>query len=57
MKARREGFRGNKSTLPGKPCATCGRWMSWRRAWAGNWEQVRHCSDACRHRRGGPSRA
>ena len=41
-------FKGNKSGLPSKPCLTCGRTMSWRKAWAKNWEQVRHCSDACR---------
>ena len=22
--------------------------MTWRKAWARNWEQVRYCSDACR---------
>nr|WP_082368669.1 DUF2256 domain-containing protein [Piscinibacter sakaiensis] len=44
--------RGNKSSLPSKPCATCGRPMSWRRAWARCWDEVRHCSDACRARRG-----
>ena len=41
-------FKGNKSTLPSKPCAMCGRDMSWRKAWAKNWEQVLYCSDACR---------
>lgn len=44
------GFKGNKAALPSKPCATCGRPMTWRRAWAKNWEQVRHCSAACRQR-------
>lgn len=42
------GFKGNKSSLPSKPCTVCGRPMSWRRAWAKNWEQVRYCSEACR---------
>lgn len=42
------GFKGNKQALPSKPCQTCGRPMSWRKAWAKNWEQVRYCSDACR---------
>ena len=46
-------FKGNKTHLPSKPCVTCGRPMSWRKAWAKNWEQVRHCSDACRKRRSG----
>lgn len=45
-------FRGNKSALPSKACAMCGRAMSWRRAWAKNWAEVKHCSDACR--RAGP---
>jgi hypothetical protein len=22
--------------------------MEWRKAWAGNWDSVRYCSDACR---------
>lgn len=44
-------FKGNKQYLPGKPCAVCGRTMSWRKAWAKNWESVRYCSDACRARK------
>ena len=44
------GFKGNKAALPTKPCAVCGRPMSWRKAWAKNWEQVRLCSEACRRR-------
>jgi hypothetical protein len=28
--------------------------MTWRKAWASNWEQVRYCSDQCR-RHGRPS--
>ncbi|MFM2186640.1 MAG: DUF2256 domain-containing protein [Burkholderiaceae bacterium] len=42
------GFRGNKNQLPTKPCVTCGRPMTWRKAWARNWDEVKHCSDACR---------
>jgi hypothetical protein len=45
-------FKGNKSFLPGKPCAACGRTMTWRKAWAKNWDEVRYCSDACRKARG-----
>ncbi|MFN5257962.1 MAG: DUF2256 domain-containing protein [Burkholderiales bacterium] len=41
-------FRGNKSFLPNKPCTVCGREMTWRKAWAKNWENVKYCSDACR---------
>lgn len=42
------GFRGNKAALPVKPCVACGRPMSWRRAWARNWAEVKYCSDRCR---------
>lgn len=45
-------YRGNKSHLPSKPCVACGRPMSWRKAWAKNWDEVRYCSDACRKARG-----
>lgn len=39
--------------LPSKPCATCGRAFTWRRAYAKVWDEVRHCSDACRRHRPG----
>lgn len=42
------GFKGNKQSLPSKPCAVCGRPMTWRKAWAKNWEAVLYCSTACR---------
>ena len=42
------GFKGNKAALPSKPCLACGRAMSWRKAWAKTWAEVRYCSDACR---------
>jgi len=48
MSALRHGFRGNKATLPWKACVRCARPMSWRKAWAKNWEAVKYCSDACR---------
>lgn len=41
-------FKGNKQYLPSKPCAVCGRTMTWRKAWSKNWDDVRYCSDACR---------
>jgi hypothetical protein len=41
-------FKGNKQNLPQKPCAQCGRAMTWRKAWAKNWEEVKYCSDRCR---------
>lgn len=37
-----------KGDLPQKTCASCGRTFAWRRKWAKDWENVRHCSDACR---------
>lgn len=33
-----------------KTCASCGRRIEWRAAWARDWEAVRYCSDACRAR-------
>jgi hypothetical protein len=44
-------FKGNKQFLPEKPCATCGRPMTWRKRWAKNWDTVKYCSDACRRSR------
>ncbi|HEU4620924.1 MAG TPA: DUF2256 domain-containing protein [Burkholderiaceae bacterium] len=41
-------FKGNKASLPSKPCAHCARVMTWRKAWARNWDEVKYCSDACR---------
>jgi hypothetical protein len=34
-----------------KTCASCGRRIEWRAAWARDWESVRYCSDACRARK------
>jgi hypothetical protein len=31
-----------------KTCASCGRRIEWRAAWAKNWDEVRYCSDVCR---------
>lgn len=33
-----------------KVCASCGRRIEWRAAWARDWDAVRYCSDACRSR-------
>ena len=41
-------FKGNKASLPSKPCVACGREMSWRKGWAKNWADVKYCSDGCR---------
>ncbi|PZN93268.1 MAG: DUF2256 domain-containing protein [Alphaproteobacteria bacterium] len=37
-----------KADLPTKDCVTCGRPFAWRKKWARDWDNVRHCSDACR---------
>ncbi|MCX7358083.1 MAG: DUF2256 domain-containing protein [Alphaproteobacteria bacterium] len=42
------GIRKDKSNLPQKPCATCGKPFTWRKKWARDWESVRYCSDRCR---------
>ena len=42
------GFKGNKASLPSKPCVACGRDMTWRKSWAKNWDEVKYCSEACR---------
>lgn len=36
---------------PSKPCVSCGREMTWRKAWERVWPDVRYCSDACRRRK------
>ena len=41
-------FKGNKASLPTKLCVTCRREMTWRKAWAKNWAEVKYCSDRCR---------
>jgi len=38
-----------------KPCAVCGRTITWRKKWARDWDAVRYCSDACRRTRVGPT--
>lgn len=53
MTEAKSGFRGNKSTLPSKPCVACGLAMTWRRRWAKTWGEVKYCSDACRRKGAG----
>ena len=38
----------SRTPLPTKPCARCGRTITWRKAWARDWDSVRWCSDNCR---------
>ncbi|MGB3455255.1 MAG: DUF2256 domain-containing protein [Litorimonas sp.] len=40
--------KGNKSYLPSKDCATCGRPFSWRKKWERCWDEVKYCSERCR---------
>jgi hypothetical protein len=42
------GYKGNKQSLPTKPCVVCGKPMSWRKSWAKNWAEVKYCSERCR---------
>lgn len=37
--------------LPSKPCAACGREITWRKKWERSWDHVRYCSDRCRRAR------
>lgn len=37
-----------EATPPVKRCVHCGRSFAWRKKWARDWAQVRHCSAACR---------
>jgi hypothetical protein len=45
---KQKSFKGNKSYLPQKTCARCGRVFSWRKKWAKDWEHVKYCSERCR---------
>ena len=38
----------SRTPLPTKPCARCGRTITWRKAWERDWATVRWCSDNCR---------
>ncbi|MBZ3665261.1 DUF2256 domain-containing protein [Pseudomonas monteilii] len=40
-----------KPFRPSKVCAECGLPFTWRKRWAGCWEQVRYCSERCRRSR------
>lgn len=37
-------------SLPTRPCAVCGRTITWRKAWERSWDDVRYCSGGCRRR-------
>jgi hypothetical protein len=40
-----------KQNLPTKICVVCARPFAWRKKWERCWEEVLHCSDACRRKR------
>ncbi|MEC7693428.1 MAG: DUF2256 domain-containing protein [Bacteroidota bacterium] len=40
-----------KPHLPEKTCVTCGRPFAWRKMWARDWDNVKHCSERCRRNR------
>ncbi len=42
--------RSAAKALAEKTCVICGRPMSWRKAWAKNWDDVKYSSDKCRKR-------
>lgn len=42
--------RGAQPVPAERTCVGCGRRITWRKAWARDWDQVRWCSEACRRR-------
>ena len=44
-----------KQDLPTKPCASCGRVITWRKVWERNWDSVRYCSESCRRQKVSPT--
>ena len=48
MSNRRKPGNHNPHDLPTKPCAVCGRPISWRKKWERDWDRVKYCSEACR---------
>ena len=40
-----------KADLPTKVCICCQRLFAWRKKWAQVWDEVKYCSDRCRHSR------
>jgi hypothetical protein len=44
-------FKGNKTYLPQKPCAVCGKPVAWRKKWQKVWNEVKYCSEKCRRQK------
>ncbi|MDO8300068.1 DUF2256 domain-containing protein [Lacisediminimonas sp.] len=38
-----------KQHLPQKLCQHCSRPFAWRKKWERSWEEVKYCSERCRH--------
>ncbi|AFY38685.1 Uncharacterized conserved protein UCP037205 [[Leptolyngbya] sp. PCC 7376] len=45
------GRQRKKSDLPTKTCVVCGLPFTWRKKWEKCWDEVKYCSERCRHRR------
>ncbi|WP_394353249.1 DUF2256 domain-containing protein [Limnovirga soli] len=41
----------SKQHLPQKICVVCSRPFSWRKKWEKVWDEVKYCSNKCRHQR------
>ena len=48
MPDRKPTRRDQATPLLEKPCATCGRTITWRKKWERDWLSIRYCSDTCR---------
>lgn len=38
-----------KTNLPEKVCIQCKKPFTWRKKWEKVWNEVKYCSDRCRH--------
>lgn len=47
----------HKTNLPSKVCIVCNRPFTWRKKWAKVWEEVKYCSDRCRHQKNSQSKS
>jgi hypothetical protein len=41
--------------MESKVCVTCGRTIEYRKKWAQNWDDIKHCSERCRRNRNAPN--
>ncbi|MEO7309629.1 MAG: DUF2256 domain-containing protein [Chitinophagaceae bacterium] len=40
-----------KADLPEKICIGCHRPFTWRKKWEKVWQEIKYCSDRCRHQK------